>query len=77
MQVFVLLGDNGYDGQEVLGVYESQQSAFQAALHYAGDFANEGYVVERRELGAAAQAGFLENFRERLPFRQMTPQALV
>ena len=64
--VHVLLGDNGYDGREVLGVYTSRRQANEAAANYAGDFAQEGFLVERRVLDTAAQEGFLEGFTERL-----------
>ena len=68
MEVFVhvLLGDNGYDGREVLGVYASHRAAYEAAVSYTGDFASEGFLVERRELGAAALEGFLEGFTQKL-----------
>jgi hypothetical protein len=72
MQVYVLLGDMGYDGQEVLGVYASRLEAIDAAVVYQGDFAREGYLVEQRELGAAAQEGFLSGRVERLVLTQQT-----
>ena len=64
--VHVLLGDNGYDGTEVLGVYTSRRQAYEAAASYAGDFAQDGFLVERRVLDSDAQEGFLEGFTERL-----------
>jgi hypothetical protein len=66
MELFVLLGDAGYDGLEVLGVYESRDLALEAGESYAGDYEFEGFVVERRLVGAPAQEGFLESFRERV-----------
>jgi len=66
MQIYVLLGDNGYDGREVLGVYDSVSAMADAARAYQGDFAAEGFVFETRELNVPAAEGFLSGLTERL-----------
>jgi hypothetical protein len=66
MEVYVLLGDNGYDGREVLGVYDSVSAMADAARAYQGDFASEGFLFETRQLNTTAEEGFLAGFTERL-----------
>ena len=72
MELFVLLGD--IDNQlECLGVYESREAAVAAArtANLAMELATnlddpdiQGYVIERRVMGATPKWGFMENFRE-------------
>ena len=74
MELFVLLGD--IDNQlECLGVYESREAAVAAArtAAFAGLLAQvkglddpdiQGYVIERRVMGATPKWGFMEDFRE-------------
>lgn len=64
MQVYVLIGDCGYDGQEVLGVYVSRADAVAAADRYDGKFADEGFFIETREVGAEPKEGFWSSFQE-------------
>ena len=66
MEVFVLLGNNGYDGEDVLGVYATVSDMADAARAYQGDFASEGFLFEMRVIGAAAAEGFMESYREEL-----------
>jgi hypothetical protein len=66
MQVYVLIADGGYDGQEVLGVYASRDDAVAAAHRYDGGFADEGFLIEARELGAEPEEGFWSSFQEQL-----------
>ena len=72
MELFVLLGD--IDNQlECLGVYESREAAVAAArtANLAMELATnlddpdiQGYVIERRVMGATPKWGFMEDFRE-------------
>jgi hypothetical protein len=64
MQVYVLIADSGYDGQEVLGVYASRDDAVTAAHGYDGTFASEGFFIEAREVGAEPEEGFWSSFQE-------------
>lgn len=66
MQVYVLIGDEGYDGTEVLGVYESQSQAVDAAREYTGDFGSHGFFVETRVVGSPPEEGWDSYFRERV-----------
>ena len=67
MEMFVLLGD--IDNQlECLGVYESREAAVTAARNVGQVFGEdpdiEGFVIERRVVGATPKWGFMEDFRE-------------
>lgn len=65
MELFVLLGD--IDNQlECLGVYESREAAVAAArtAKHLDDPDIQGFVIERRVMGATAKWGFMEDFRE-------------
>jgi hypothetical protein len=64
MQVYVLLGDEGCDGTEVLGVYESRSQAVEAAREYTGDFSTYGFFVESRVIGAPPEEGWDARFQE-------------
>jgi hypothetical protein len=66
MLVYVLIGDEGYEGTEVLGVYESHSQAVEAAREYTGDFECHGFLVETRVIGAPAEEGWDADFRERV-----------
>jgi len=72
-ELYVLLGNGGYDGLDVLGVYASKEDARLAAREYefAYDHGYEGFVVETRQVGAPAKDGFLEPFREHLVLDEM------
>jgi hypothetical protein len=68
MELFVLLGDID-DQLECLGVYESREEARAQAKAYQAtekDTTIEGFVIERRQVGAAPKWGFLEDLREEL-----------
>jgi len=64
--LFVLIGDDGYDGETVLGVYASVPEMADAARAYTGSFATEGFLFEHRVVGAPAEDGFIESMRGRL-----------
>jgi len=66
MQVYVLIADEGYDGTEVLGVYESRSQAVEAAREYTGVFGDYGFFVETRVIGAPAEDRWDADFRERV-----------
>jgi hypothetical protein len=69
MELFVLFGD--IDNQlECLGVYESREAAVAAARTVGQVFGDhpdiQGYVIERRVMGATPKWGYMEDFRENL-----------
>jgi hypothetical protein len=66
MQVYVLVADEGREGTEVLGVYESGSQAVDAAREYTGDFGSYGFFVETRVVGAPPEEGWDSYFRERV-----------
>lgn len=68
MQVYVLIADEGREGTEVLGVYESQSQAVDAARGYTGDFGTYGFFVETRVVGSAPEEGWDARFRDRVTF---------
>jgi hypothetical protein len=60
MEVFVLLGEFDYEGSLLLGVYASEQEAIDAHGVYTrdGDRFIDAYYIERRVVGAGADAEF-------------------
>lgn len=66
MQVYILIADEGREGTEVLGVYESRAHAVEAAWGYTGDFGRHGFFIEARVVGAPAEEGWDARFRERV-----------
>ena len=60
MEVFVLMGEFDYEGSLLLGVYASEEEARTAHGVYTrdGDQFIDGYYVERRVVGAGAEAEF-------------------
>jgi hypothetical protein len=66
MELYVLLGDRGWDVREVLGVYDSVTAMADAARAYGGDFASKGFVFETHQLNQPAAEGFLSGRTERL-----------
>jgi len=66
MQVYVLVTDEGPEGTEVLGVYESRSQAVDAAREYTGDFGSHGFFVETRVVGSPPEEGWDARFRERV-----------
>ena len=69
MEMFVLIGDDGFGGDAVLGVYDSRESCLSVAKQYQSEVTEDDpsfdrYLVERRVVGARPQWGFLESFRE-------------
>ena len=68
MEMFVLLGDDGFGASEVLGVYESVAVCQAGAEQYRLDATEddptfERFYVERRVVGARPKWGFMESFR--------------
>jgi len=68
MQVYVLIADEGREGTEVLGVYESRSQAVESARGYTGDFGHYGFFVETRVIGAPPEEGWDSRFQERIVF---------
>ena len=68
MQVYVLIGDEGREGTEVLGVYASYSQAVDAARGYTGDFGTYGFFVETRVVGSAPEEGWDSRFQDRVIF---------
>jgi len=66
MELYVLLGDRGWDGREVLGIYDSVSAMADADRAYEGDFASEGFVFETLHVNQPAEEGFLSGRTERL-----------
>lgn len=62
MEVFVLLGNISYEGSYLMGVYHTQVDAENAAEEHGsgenGESAYDGYVIERRVIGARAKSNF-------------------
>jgi hypothetical protein len=54
MTVFVLIGDMGYDGQQLMGVYSSREWAEQAFAEYSDTTFLEIMIVEK-EIDAKAE----------------------
>ena len=60
MEVFVLTGRIDYEGDMLLGVYASEEEAWDAHgvyTRYDRDRGFDSYDVVRRVIGAPAQAG--------------------
>jgi hypothetical protein len=66
MQIYVLIADEGREGTEVLGVYESRSQAVDAAREYTGSFGDYGFFVETRVIGAPPEEGWDARFQERV-----------
>jgi hypothetical protein len=66
MQVYVLVTDEGPEGTEVLGVYESRSQAVDAAREYTVTFGDYRFFVETRVIGAPPEEGWDSYFRERI-----------
>jgi len=64
MQVYVLVTDEGPEGTEVLGVYESRSQAVDAAREYIVSFGDHRFFVEARVVGAPPEEGWDARFRE-------------
>lgn len=58
MEVFVLLGCTDYEGNEMLGVYASLVDALAARDVIDKRVRWDDYDIERRVVGAPAQAGW-------------------
>ena len=60
MEVFVLMGEFDYEGALLLGVYASEEEAVTAQCDISPDrdMGFHHYYVQRRVLGAPAEAGF-------------------
>ena len=65
MEVFALLGGWEYEGSALLGVYASEEEARSAHGVYTrdGDRFIDFYFIERRVVGAGAEADFLSDRR--------------
>jgi hypothetical protein len=65
MEVFALLGEWDYEGSLLLGVYASEQEAIDAHGVYTrdGDQFIDAYYIERRVVGAGAEAEFQSDRR--------------
>ena len=67
MEMFVLLGDDGFGVSHVLGVYESVAVCQAGAESYRRDATEddptfEQFYGERRVVGAYPKWGFMESF---------------
>lgn len=63
MRVFVLVGLLQDEGEHILGVYASEEEAFNAQVHYLvndeeHNVAFDTYVIEVRELDAPVRKSF-------------------
>jgi len=65
MEVFALLGGWEYEGSTLLGVYASEEELRSAHDEYTrdGDRFIDFYFIERRVLGAGAEAEFQSDRR--------------